>query len=111
MSTGNTPDWYRHAGDIGDTIVVDVSASLGETLAYIVSVTGVLTERITGAQVVLAAAVTDSTAREVTITLGTWLQNTAVAKTDYLTELSIVSATATTTFPESPEARLHLRIV
>lgn len=111
MSVGNTPDWYRHAGDVGDTIVVTVSASLGATLSYVVSVTGVLTERVTGAQVVLAAAVTDSAAREVTVTLGAWLQNTAIAKTDYLLELSIVSATATTTFPESPTGRLNLRVV
>jgi len=112
MGKGNQADWYRHAGNVADTIVVTVSAAIGETLDGVTSVSATLRDRIDGSEVSLIAAASDSAAREVTVQLGTWLQNTAVAG-DYLYVSLQITTTggSVVTFPESLHTRPTLSIV
>lgn len=104
--------WTRHVGDVDDTIQVEVSKALGDTLAAVSSVAGVLRHRVTGVEVALAAAVTDSDARVVTVTLGAWLASTAVAGDEYYVSLDITAAgIGPVTFPEKLSQRPTLAIV
>lgn len=105
--------WYRHAGDVNDWIVVEVSEAIGANLDDVTSVQGRL-EDVDGtlADVTLTAAVTDSAAREVTVQLGTWLQNTAQVGQAWWVSLDIsINASSIVTFPERPSNRLGLYIV
>ena len=110
--TATKATWTRHVGDVDDTIQVEVSAALGDTLAAVTLVEGVLRHRVTGVEVVLAAAVSDATARVVTVTLGAWLVSTAVAGDEHYVSLSITAAgIGPVTFPERLEKRPLLAIV
>jgi hypothetical protein len=110
--TATKATWTRHVGDVNDTIQVEVSAALGDTLDAVTLVEAVLRHRVTGAEVTLAAAVTDSTERVVTVTLGAWLASTAVAGDEHLVSLAITaSGIGPVTFPERLEKRLTLAIV
>lgn len=104
--------WVRHAGDTGDTIVIEVNEALGPTLDSVSSVQCRL-EDANGilADVVLSATVTDSAAREVTVALGTWLQTTAIAGQSWWVSLELTVSASVITFPERPSKRLGLQIV
>jgi hypothetical protein len=107
------PDtWLRHAGDAGDTLVIEVSEALGPTLDAVLAVSALL-EHANGdlADVPLSATVTDSANRLVTVQLGAWLQNTAVAGQSWWVSLLITAGGATMTFQERPSKRLGLQIV
>lgn len=107
-----TATWTRHAGNVNDTIQVQVSKAFGATLAAVTAVDGTLRHRVTGAEVTLSAAVTDSDNRVVTVTLGAWLQSTAVAGDEHLVSLEITAGgVGPVTFPERLEDRPVLAIV
>ena len=104
--------WTRHVGDVDDTIQVEVSKALGDTLAAVTLVSGVLRHRVTGVEQALTAAVTDSTNRVVTVTLGAWLTSTAVAGDEHYVSLAITaSGIGPVTFPEKLNKRPTLAIV
>lgn len=105
--------WYRHAGDQNDTIKVEVSKALGDNLDVVTGVSAVLEDaRGTLADVPLTASVTDSAAREVTVELGTWLQNDAIVDQQWWVSLLITAGSlGPITFPERKSARLGLHIL
>lgn len=112
MGQPNNATWTRHAGNVSDTIQVEVSKALGDTLAVVASVSATVRNRVTGAETALSAAVTDSTNRIVTVALGAWLQSTAQAGDEFYVSLDItVSGGATMTFPEKLSQRPLLAIV
>lgn len=112
MGKPNNATWTRHVGDVSDTIQVEVSKALGETLAVVTGVQAVARNRVSGAETVLSASVTDSTNRIVTVSLGAWLQSTVQAGEDYYITLHItVSGGATITFPEKLSQRPLIAIV
>lgn len=105
-------DWWRHAGNVSDTIVVKLSPALGSTLAAVSSVTATLRNTTTGVEQALSAAVTDSTEREVTVALDGWLQSTATAGDFYYVSVDVTTAGGDTiTFPEALKTRPVLGIV
>ena len=68
--------WTKTAGDVGDTIVARIDGV--DSLATVSAVDARVRRRDrTSAAVTLTAAVTDATAREVTVQLGSWLASTA----------------------------------
>lgn len=105
-------DWTRHAGDVDDTIVVELSTSLGATLASVASVSATVRDRITGAETTLSASVSDSTNREVTVELSTWLQSTVTPGDVFYLSLHVVTTSGSTiTFPEKLSTRPTIAIV
>lgn len=103
--------WVRHAGDVGDTIVIEVSDALGPTLDAVVTVSAVL-EDVNGVlpDVNRPAAVTDAATREVTVSLTDWLQTSAQPGQSWWVSLIITAGAATMHFPERKSKRLGLHI-
>lgn len=105
-------DWTRHAGDVNDTIEVEVSKALGEDLSAVTAVSCTVRHRVSGAETALSASVTDVTNRVVTVQLSTWLQSTVAAGDEYFVSLALTTAgTGPVTFPERLEKRPLLAIV
>lgn len=112
MATAIKATWTRHVGDVNDTLEVEVSRFLGDDLSLVSSVSGVARHRVTGAETVLTAAVSDSANRVVKVTLGSWLQSTVAAGDEYYISLSITTSDSrTVTAPERLEQRPILAIV
>lgn len=103
--------WVRSAGSVGDTLVIEVYEGLGDNLDGVVTVSCLL-EDVRGklVDVSLTATVTDSANREVTVQLGTWLQNTAIAGQAWWVSLIITAGGTTAPWPEKQSDRLGLYI-
>lgn len=113
MAASCPSTWIRHAGDVNDTLKIEVSKSLGDDLTAVTAVSGVLEDaRGQLADVTLTAVVSDPTAREVTVSLGTWLTTTAIVDQQWWVSLRITAgAIGPVTFPEAKSKRLGLHIV
>lgn len=102
-------NWKRTKGDVDDIVVVQVGGVAN--LDGVTSVIGkVRAEDGSGTTVDLAAAVTDTVNRLVTVQLGTWLQTSggsnAVAGTTYDLKLRISFGAAVWTWPEVGHATI-----
>ena len=109
--TKQNPSWHRHAGDTSDDIIVEVSQAVGTDLSGVSSVAGVLTHISTAATVALSGAIHSSSDRQIVLTLGTWLQSTAVAGDNYYVEAVLTMSDGDVeTYPEDPRRRPVLAI-
>ena len=100
-------NWNRVAGDVSDTITPIING-----VADLSGVTAVETHVWTTsiAPVTLATTVASSSARTLTVQLGTWLQNTAVPGTTYKLEYQITfTGGRIETWPERDPDTLYIR--
>ncbi|MBT8241667.1 MAG: hypothetical protein KJN63_10610 [Acidimicrobiia bacterium] len=108
---GSNVTWHRHVGDSNDTLQVELSKAFGDDLSAVTSVSATLENRITGVEQALSAAVSDSTLRVVTVTLGAWLTSTAVADDQHLVSLTVsLNDGKVVTVPENKRRRPLLEI-